>query len=297
MPDIDSAAQLLNSNSQRLISFHLVTEGRALVSTEQTDFWVEAGEIALLSAVGEHTVSDGTTSTYLDSSGALEKFLTGLPTSMRIGGSGKRTGVVCGFISCDPSADGLFLDGLPPALKIGLRDDANDQWMEATFNHLISEAESTRPGASILLSKMAESLLVEALRRFVQQLPDGSKGWLAGIADPVVGSAVTRLHAAPQHPWTVDELARETGSSRSVLTKRFRALLGKSPQSYLRTWRLHLARKRLRTRRESVLRIALEVGYESEAAFNRAFKAEFGLPPGQYRKQIRSESTPNARTE
>jgi transcriptional regulator GlxA family with amidase domain len=133
---------------------------------------------------------------------------------------------------------------------------------------------------------MADVLFVETLRRYMDELPPDETGWLAGARDPVVGGVLFLIHRRPCHPWTVAELAEEVGASRSVIDERFAHFLGEPPMAYLARWRLRLAAKLLMTTRKTVLQLAPEVGYESEAAFNRAFKREFGLPPAQYRRKL-----------
>jgi AraC-like DNA-binding protein len=155
---------------------------------------------------------------------------------------------------------------------------------------LVTEAEGARPGRSVLLSKMAYTLFSEALRRYMEHMPPEQTGWLAAARDATVGAAISAIHRRPDHRWTLDGLAADVGVSRSVLTDRFARFLGEGPLAYLGMWRLQLAARHLQTSRDTVLQVALEVGYESEAAFIRAFKREFGLPPAKYRKQI-SKST------
>ena len=133
---------------------------------------------------------------------------------------------------------------------------------------------------------MAEALFVETLRRYVEQLPSEETGWLADTRDPVVGAALALLHRKPCHAWTRAELAAAVGVSRSVLADRFARFLGEAPLTYLARWRLQLAARLLQTTRKTILQLAADVGYESEAAFNRAFKREFGLPPAQYRRRM-----------
>src|SRR5690606_27321088 len=149
-----------------------------------------------------------------------------------------------------------------------------------------SEANYKRPGGAVLLSKMAEALFVETLRRYMEQLPPEQTGWLAAARDPVVGGVLTLMHRRPQHPWTVAALAAEIGASRTVVADRFVHYLGEPPMSYLARWRLQRAARLLQTSRQTILKVASDVGYESEAAFNRAFKREFGLPPAQYRRKF-----------
>jgi AraC-like DNA-binding protein len=181
-------------------------------------------------------------------------------------------------------------------IKINIRGDAAGEWLESSIRHLVCEAESGRPGQSVLLSKMAEALFIETLRRYMELLPPEQKGWLAGARDPVVGAALALLHRKPCHPWSVAELAAEAGTSRSVLTERFAQFLDESPLAYLARWRMQLAARQLQTTRTTVMQVASDAGYESEAAFNRAFKREFGVPPAQYRRAIlttnAAEATP-----
>ena len=149
------------------------------------------------------------------------------------------------------------------------------------------------PGADVIVGRLAEVLFAEALRRYVLKLPPQRSGWLAGVADPGVGRALAQLHQRPAHAWTLDELAAVAGLSRTSLTERFARYLGQGPMAYLAEWRLELAAESLRTTSRSVVRIAGDVGYESEAAFNRAFKRRFALPPARYRKSWRE--SPSAR--
>jgi len=138
---------------------------------------------------------------------------------------------------------------------------------------------------------MAEALFIETLRCYVEQLPPEAMGWLAGARDPVVGSALALLHRQPRHPWTVAELAAKVGASRSVLAERFARFLGEPPLTYLARWRMQLAARLLHTTQKTISHVATDVGYESEAAFNRAFKREFGVPPAQYRRFLAGNGT------
>ena len=144
----------------------------------------------------------------------------------------------------------------------------------------VDEAEDGVQG----LAKLSELMFVDALRRYVQALPPERRGWLAGVRDPQVGRALALIHGDPEKPWTVEELARAVAMSRSAFAERFAALVGGPPMQYLLRWRLALAAQALRATDEAIARIAARSGYESDAAFNRAFKREFGLPPARYRK-------------
>lgn len=173
-------------------------------------------------------------------------------------------------------------------IKLNVRGDVAGEWLENSIRYLVSEAASGGPGRMVLLSKMAEAFFIETLRRYMEQLPAGQTGWLAGARDPVVGGVLALMHREPCHSWTAAELAAKVGASRSVIAERFARFLGEPPHAYLARWRLQLAARLLETTGQTIVRIAGEVGYEAEAAFNRAFKREFGLPPARYRKRLTS---------
>src|SRR5262245_58259579 len=287
VPAMERAAPLLSPGTERLIGYHLVTEGEASVRLEgRAQTSLAAGAIASFPHGHPHTVTNGTPTELIDSGGAIGSFLAGRLSTFRIGGGGEATRFVCGYFGCERHAARLFLSGLPPMIKINARGDAAGEWLEGSIRHLLSEAGSGRPGRTVLLAKMAEALFIETLRRYMEQLPPEQIGWLAGARDPVVGTALALLHRKPSHPWTVAELATAAGSSRAVVAKRFTRLLGEPPLTYLARWRLQLAARKLQTTQDAILQVASDVGYESESAFNRAFKREFGVPPAQYRKTV-----------
>jgi AraC-like DNA-binding protein len=287
VPDVRRVAHVLAPGTERLVNYHLVTEGKAFVRFEgEEEVPIEAGDIVILPHGDAHTVSNGSPSKLIDSAASLGRFLAGGLGAMRLGGGGETTGFVCGYFGCERHAGRLFLAGLPTMIKLNVRGDSAGSWLESSIRHLVSEAESMRPGRTVLLSKMAEALFIETLRRYMEQLPPEHTGWLAGARDPVVGGALALLHRRPYHSWTAAELAEAVGASRTVVAERFVRFLGEPPLTYLARWRLQLAARLLETSRKTVLQVAMDVGYESEAAFNRAFKREFGLPPAQYRRKL-----------
>lgn len=292
VPSLKRVAHVLAPGTERLVNYHLVTEGQAIVRMDgAADLPLVAGDIVILPHGDAHTVSDGAPQTWVDSAASLDNFLAGDLGTMRVGGGGAATRFVCGYFGCERHADRLFLAGLPPIVKLNVRGDASGDWLENSIRHLVSEAQSERAGQAVLLSKMAEALFIETLRRYMEQLPPGQTGWLAAARDPVVGGSLALLHRNPMHPWTVAELADAVCASRSVVNERFSKFLGESPLGYLARWRMQLAAGLLKTTGKRIVQVAGEVGYESEAAFNRAFKREFGLPPGQYRRQFAGMET------
>jgi AraC-like DNA-binding protein len=291
VPEIQQAAPVLAPGTERLVGYHLLTEGRALCRfADGTEVPLNAGEVVIIPHGDAHTVSNGKPAQLVDSSASLGSFLAGDLNTMQLGGGGELAHFICGYFGCERHADRLFLAGLPKVIKVDVRSDASGEWLETSIQHLVSETNVSRPGKSALLSKMAEALFIETLRRYMEDLPAEQTGWLAGARDPIVGAALSLLHRKTCHPWTLNELACEVGTSRSILAERFLCLLGEPPLRYLARWRLQLAARLLEGSRKTVMQIASDVGYESEASFNRAFKREFGLPPGRYRRTRESAS-------
>jgi AraC-like DNA-binding protein len=211
---------------------------------------------------------------------------------LRAGGGGEVSRFVCGYMTCDPYLCRPILSGLPPVSKVNIRGDSSGRWLESSFIHLVEEAASARVGSEAMLAKLSEALFVDTLRRYVAGLPEKQVGWLAGARDPVVGKSLGLLHGRVSHPWTIADLADQVGISRSALVERFTQYLSEPPMTYLTRWRLQLAARSLEKTSRGVAEIAADVGYESEAAFNRAFKREFGQPPGRYRSDRRRSRTP-----
>ena len=156
--------------------------------------------------------------------------------------------------------------------------------LASTVRQLLTEVDTLRPGSREMLGRMMEMLFFEMLRRYVGRLPQGSAGWLGALTDPLVGRSLPLIHTDPMREWTVEQLASAAGTSRSVLAERFKTVLGQPPMQYLAGWRLQLATHLLRDGSRSIAEVAGEVGYESEAAFNRAFKRHLGMPPGAWRQ-------------
>jgi len=287
-PPAGGASALLAPGTERLVPFHLVTEGGATVRVKGCEpVRLQAGEIVVLTRGDAHVLQNGAPAQFVDTSTLLPAILEKSLLSERGGGGGPVTRFICGYVGCDSQAERLFLAGLPPVFKVGVRTDAAAGWIESAIQQLVSESEANRPGGNALLMKLAEALFIETLRRHMQQLGRKDTGWLAAARDPAVGRALSSMHREPTRDWTVAELAKRAGVSRTVFARRFGDVLGQTPLAYLASWRLSLGATQLRTSDDSVVQVALAVGYESEAAFNRAFKREFGLPPARYRKRER----------
>lgn len=289
-PNGCAMASYLSTHAKHVITFHLVTEGRGYARIEQNGGMVrlEAGDIIMVPHGDAHLMGNGPPVTPIDSADQLQQVLADGRMISQFGGGGERTKLICGYMTCDQHLSHVFLAGLPPIVKIHIRDNPSGQWLENTLRYSVEHVSAPGPGGSAIVAKLSEVLFMETLRRHVAQLPATQTGWLAGVRDPDVGKALALVHRQPAHPWTIASLANEVGLSRSVLAERFRHYLSDTPMGYLTRWRLQLAAQVLSTTSKSVAEVASEVGYESEPSFNRAFKRKFGVPPARFRSQSRS---------
>src|SRR5262245_23164444 len=264
--------------------FHLVASGRC--TFEHADGIrreISTGDLLLLPFADEHRFWHGTPSTFVAAPAIVRPSpIAGVATLNDVGG-GEETRLICGYIE---SSEFLFTPvfrTLPPMLVEQTGNEKVGALMASAAKEVIALVDAATPGTQVMLGRMMELLFVEFLRRHASRLPAGSKGWFAALKDPVVGRALARVHAEPARKGTAEELAREAGASRTVLAERFNALLGRPPIDYVTSWRIQLAADRLRNGTDSIAGIAADIGYESEAAFNRAFKRETGVTPGRWR--------------
>jgi len=272
-----------------IVYFHFLTEGACRVRLEEggETLDVAAGDVVLFPRDDRHLLG---TDLRLPPSG--NAFLYSIADAsdpdfirMRLGGGGEPTRFVCAYLACGRTTIRPLIDALPRMLRIPMGDGGSSTLVRELLRTGVRESRSTAPGARTTLAKLAELLFVEAMRRYVEGLPPGGAGWLAGVRDPHVGRALAAIHAEPARAWTLDALAAASALSRSALGERFAALVGESPMQYLTRWRLALAADALRMGTEAIARIAERAGYESDAAFNRAFKREFGVPPAAWRRE------------
>jgi AraC-like DNA-binding protein len=297
-PPSCNVAPFVAAGAEHVIVYHLLTEGRAsarLVDGER--IILEAGDIVIFPHGDAHILENGLAAKAVDMEEELARiFSQGLKLS-RQGGGGETTKFVCGFMACEPRLSQVFLSGLPQVFKVSIRNDASGRWLENSIRFSVNEADASRAGGEAVLAKLSEVLFVETLRTYIAHLPAEQTGWLAGARDSEVGKTLALMHRKPAQPWTIASLAREAGLSRSVLAERFRYYLNEPPMAYLTRWRLQLGAQMLASTSYSVAQIASEVGYESEAAFNRAFKREFKVPPARFRSQSRSAQAKPPRPE
>lgn len=260
--------------AEQVIQFHVVADGSCWASVPGGGAErVEAGDIVIYPAGDAHV--------FCSAPGLPAEEGRTPPFRVRLGADGPIAArFVCGFLACDASPFNPLLRALPRMLRVPFAGGPT-----AELVHLAAvETAAPRPGGEALRARLAEMLFVEAVRTHLARLPAGAGGWLGGLRDPLVGRAMALLHARPALRWTLDGLAREVGSSRSALAERFTAFAGHPPMQYLARWRVQVAASRLARGGEKVAAIALDVGYESEAAFNRAFKRLTGVPPAAWRR-------------
>ncbi len=270
---------------EHVILYHYVVEGRMAVQVAGGEcLEIEAGEAVIFPHNHEHLLANDLTMTKAPSS-LVERAVRpdGLRV-VRLGGGGNRTQVICGYLGCDKLEGNPLAAALPPVLRYDARQQGAAAWIKSSLDFAIHEVEAQGLGSGTVLAKISELLFVEALRRYVASLADEQIGWLAGLKDRFVSRALALLHGDVARQWTVDELAREVGLSRSALADRFTRLIGEPPMRYLARWRIQVAAHQLRRTDAPLARIAELVGYESETSFNKAFKRGFGVPPATWRK-------------
>jgi AraC family transcriptional regulator, alkane utilization regulator len=276
------------ASAEHVIFFHFLTEGHCKVrladSAEVID--VTAGDVILLPQDDRHLLGSDPhlAPTGVDTIVGANAVADAEFIQIRHGGGGTATRFVCGYLACNRSVCRPLLEALPRLLRIPIGDGPASSMLRELLRVGVRETVTSRAGTESMLAKLSELMFVEALRRYVEGLPPGGNGWLAGVRDMHVGRALALLHGEPGRAWTVDDLARGVAISRSALADRFAALVGEPPIQYLMRWRLALAAQTLRAGREAIVRVAERSGYESEAAFSRAFKREFGLPPAAWRR-------------
>lgn len=266
---------------EHLISYHILLTGSCWAGVEgEGQVHMLPGDVVMFPHGSAHLMSsaeggrDG-----LERQGAapgryLETVLLGPPAA-------RDTTFVCGFLGCDTRPYNPLLASLPKRMHFpGIAGG----WLARFPEQVVNESRSGRVGSDTMLTRMAELMFIEVVRRYVEDLPPQHMGWLAGLRDDVVGPALSALHASPAHPWTLPELAHTIASSRTVLSERFSQLVGVPPMLYLARWRLQLAAEQLSRGSAKVAAIGANVGYESEAAFSRAFKRETGMSPTTWRR-------------
>jgi AraC-like DNA-binding protein len=270
--------------SEHLISYHVITQGICWASVAgEPPMQLTAGDIIVLPHGDTHVLSStpglrrspDMTMYRMPADGRL-------PVTISVGDAqGEPAHFVCGFLGCDARPYNPLLTALPRVFRVS---DQVGGALQTYVQFALAESKEPRMGGQGVLGRLSELMFIDVVRRYLESLPADRTDWLAGLRDPLVGRALAALHRDPSRPWTIESLARQVGLSRSALADRFSQFVGQPPMQYLTSWRMQLAVSHLRSGVESVAAIANRVGYDSEAAFSRAFKKAVGAPPSQWRK-------------
>lgn len=264
--------------------FHLITRGRcSLEIADGSVAEVSAGDVLLLPFTAAHRFWHGDNPQFAYAPDLVQPGAIPGVDIVRYGTQGDETRFVCGFLESAELLAAPFFRSLPPLIIERTSTDAATDLLTTTAKEIIQRVDASDPSATYLLSRLMEILFLEVLRRHSARLPPDAKGMFAAASDTVVSRALSLLHNAPNKRWTVETLAHESGASRTILTERFNRLIGKSPMEYLTHWRIQLAAERLKGGNHRLAQVAHETGYESEAAFSRAFKRIMGASPGAWR--------------
>lgn len=280
-------AAVLCPGAEGLALLHLVLEGRCWIQLPGGEpIPLQAGDVATVPRGNAHLIGSGLQHAPVERRHALPVRLPEV-ASVRYGGDGDPCMLVCGWFAYEPGVPNPVLAALPSVFRVAVGRRPAGSWIEASIRYALQEAAAGQPGSTAVAARVAESLFVEALRGYLDDLPPEHTGWFAGLRDPQVGRCVALMHAHPGRPWSVEALAQQVNLSRSVLAERFSGLLGTPPMQYLKRLRLALAARMLSSEGGNLIQVAEAVGYESEASFSRAFKSEYGVPPGAWRSNGR----------
>jgi AraC-like DNA-binding protein len=284
-----------------MMEFHVVVQGSCWAAVEgEAPIRLEQGDIVLFPQGDRHVMSSapGLRPPPPDKEiyfaprppqmpFALSLNGPGTSTALLDGGGRQASTLVCGFLGCDAKPFNPLLAAMPRALRIPGLTGEGSSWIDAFLRSIVDESSRKRPGGEAVLERMSEMLFVEVLRRYADALPVDQTGWLAGMRDAAVGRALSLIHQRPGEAWTLERLGEEAALSRSSLHERFVHFIGQPPMQYLAQWRMQVAAGWLRDTDAKVIDIALEVGYENEAAFSRAFRRAVGESPGAWRRARR----------
>jgi len=255
-----------------LIPYHYVLDGEMYVTVlDQPPQRLSSGEVVLFPRNDFHLIGSDVSLPPVPAAAVMLSEENKIVPTVRHGGGGDAAHMVCGFLGGDSGLTNPIVSTLPSSMILKVDETPAADWIRSTFQYAAHEVANGQTGSTAVLSKLSELLFVEAVRQYVRTIPDGQTGWLAGLRDPAVSRALALMHADMVRAWSVDELGREVGISRSGLAERFARVIGMAPMHYLADWRLQVARQKLKDSGDPLVRIAEQVGYESEAAFSRAF--------------------------
>lgn len=279
--------------ADHLIAYHVVTAGHCVANVVgRAPIALQAGEVIVFTNGDPHVMSssagmraDPPTTDVLEIAAAAQvPFLINYGSADAISAR-----LVCGYLACESRPFNPLIEALPPVLTAGETNSADTGWLTQFIRFAVLEATDKRAGGETVLTKLSELMFIDVVRRYMATLPADTAGWLAALRDPTIGKALTLIHDMPAHEWTLEELARQVGVSRSVLAERFTGVVGVPAMHYLAKWRMQIASELLSRDNANLSHIAARVGYDSEAAFSRAFKKTIGVAPSAWRRGARPQ--------
>lgn len=278
-------------------SFHVVIRGNCWLEVEgrEEPVALSSGDLFALPFGHAHVLRDAADTPVQPLGELMGNCEAELGGTIRVGRTnGTSSTLVCGTFEFEDRRNNPLLSVLPPLVLIRGEDGRAVQWLEPTLQFMACEAASGRPGARTVISRLADILFIQIVRGYLASAPESGRGWLRALSEPQVGAALSLIHQEPQFPWTVAGLASKVGMSRSTFAGRFAELVGEPPLHYVTRWRMQKAAALLREGRATLGDIADRVGYESEAAFSKAFKRWVGTAPGAYRRAARQNGAHDA---
>jgi len=270
--------------AENLICYHAITRGTCwAVVAKEPPLLLRAGDVVVIPHGDAHVLSS---TPGLRGDHDVERYRAPneleLPVSISVGsGASESAGFVCGFLGCDARPFNPLLSALPHLFKVS---DQVDGPLSAYVRIALAESKKPRIGGESVLGRLSELMFVDVIRRYLETLPSDRLDWLAGLRDPHIGRALAEIHRDPARHWTLESLAHKVAMSRSAFAEQFARFLGTPPMQYLTNWRMQIAAHRLLSTTDSVLAVANHIGYDSEAAFSRAFKKVVGAPPSEWRR-------------
>jgi AraC-like DNA-binding protein len=310
-PDPGMLAAAVMPEAECVVLFHILVDGECEVACRRHPVAkMESGDVVVFPRGDQHTMRSPGAKTATPLASIFSPGKHEEPPLLTYGGDGRTSRFVCGYLNCDQRF-GPLVEALPTMLMVRCRDDysaieaidttgsrptnvpeGSSNWLGTTLKFTVNEARAARPGSAAILGRLTELMFVEILREYMHRLAPANRGWFVAMNDAQVGKALRLMHASPQRAWTVEDLAREVAVSRSVLAQRFKDLVGEAPMHYLANWRIQLAKQMIREGARNIQDVATNVGYDSEAAFNRAFKRATGSPPAAWRKGVSTVPQP-----
>lgn len=267
------------------LMFHVVTSGRAWLEVDGAEpRLLQPGDLGLVPHGAGHRLASEPGGAGIDLMATTREDVSDRYEVIRLGGGGAPANLICGTVRFDHPAARHLISLLPKVISVDAWRSSESEWITSTLRYMAAEARDPRPGGETVITRLADILVIQAIRAWIEQDPAAQTGWLRALRDRQIGHAITLIHRDPARPWTVANLAAEVAMSRSAFAARFTELVGEPAMHYVARWRMHVAHTWLKEEDATLGELALRLGYRSEAAFSRAFKRFLGVSPGAVRR-------------